>query len=325
MSTSNSINFTQSQIELIQDAFTLIGRYSIGKTLSPEDLAIAQRFLNKMVKAWSAKGLHLWAKEEGILFLTPYVGEYSLSSTSGVKFSTKDDSTTTKLTSSAITTATSLTVESTTGMVVSDKIGVVLDTGYLQWTTIAAIPSSTSVTINAALTGAAASGNLLYSYTTIGNKPLRILSCRLMSGLDSGTTTTQTEWPMTSIGYEDYYNIAMQTTSGPQPNQFHYNPKVSDGKLLVWPRPTTAANRIAYTFERTLQDLDTVTDNFDFPGEWLECLTYQLAVRLGPIYGKDARAMQVLAPIASSLLEDLLDWDNEITSVRFTPERGGYE
>lgn len=322
MTTSNSTNFSQTRNDVILDAFSLIGLNSLGKTMAHEDITLANRFLNKMIKAWSARGLHLWSKTEGVLYLQPYQGEYTLSSTSSDHFTRKDEETVTKLTANAAASATSLTVYSTTGMTVADRIGIVLNSGTIHWTTIATIPTSTTLTISSGLASAANSANLIFSYTNKADKPLRVLNARLVQGLDLSSTTTQTEVPLTLMGYEQFFNISQLTANG-IPNQCCYKPQNSDGLFYLWPRPSSGAYRINLTYERILQDMDEMNDTFDFPSEWLECLTYQLAVRLGPIYGKDQRVQAVIGPLASAFLENLLAWDNEVASLTIGLDTAG--
>lgn len=320
MATSGSTNFSQTRNEVIFNAFQLLGIYGIGRTVSTEDISFASAMLNMMLKSWSAMGLHLWAKQEGIVHLTPYVGEYSLGSYS--YFTNKEDEVINQLTSSRSAADTSIIIADTSTLAAADNVGVVLDTGYIHWTTIASITNSTTFVLTSALPSAAAASNLVYSFTSTAGKPLRILSARFVQGYDGGASgTTQTELPMTSISYEEYWNLAMTTNSSEFSNQFHYAPKVSNGMLYLWPRPTSGASRVQITYERLIEDLDNIDDNFDLPAEWLEPVTWQLAIRIGPAFGKDQR-MQVIGAMASEMLENLKNWDNEITSIRFVPDRG---
>lgn len=319
MATSGSTNFSQTCDELINDAFQIIGIYGIGRTINAADMQLARRMLNKMVKAWGTKGLHLWTKEEGILFLTPYINDYTLGTDKAARAS---DVVTTQLSGNIAASTTALTVDSTTGMTVGDSIGVVLNDKTIHWTTIATIPTSTSLTLTVGVTGAASDNALIYTFTALLEKPLRILDARLLKGFDSHSASgTLTEYSLTSISYEEYFSLPAKTSTG-SVNQFHYNPRLTSGIFHVWPRPIDGSERIQFTFERTLEDLDEASNDFDFPQEWLEALTYQLALRLGPPFGKDQRAMNTIAPLASAMLEDLLQWDKEITSINILPDLG---
>ncbi len=320
MATSGSQNFSQSRIQVVNDAFQLLGVYGIGRTVSAEDEALANNFLNKMVKAWGAKGLHLWAKEEAVLFTDQYEEEYSLGNAAGdAHCALASDVVITQLNGAAAAAATSLTVDSTTGMAVSDNIGIITSDGDIHWDTIATIPTSTTLTITSGLDTAGNDNAGVYTYTNKIYKPLRITSCRRREGIDSGATSTQFDQVLTSISYEEYHDLPNKTTNS-LPNQFHYNPKNTSGKLYLYPRPNDAEDRIHLSYERIIEDLDSASDDFDFPSEWLECLTYQLALRLGPSFGKGQKALQEIAPLASQMLDDLLSWDAEHTELRIIPD-----
>lgn len=319
MATSGSQNFSQTRNDLINDAFQLIGVYGIGRTVSSEDITYASNALNKMVKSWATKGLHLWAKEEGVLFITPNTASYSLGSAAGDAHATKtSDLVLTQLNGALAASATAVTVDDTTGMTASDAIGIVTTDKTIHWTTIVSVDSSTTLTLTTGLDSAASDNAIVYTYTNKIYKPLRILDARRRTGVDSGSTSTEFDLPLTEIGYQDYFELPNKTTNS-IPNQFHYSPKNTAGTLYLYPRPSDGAERIQFSYERVLEDLDSASDDFDFPSEWLEPLTWQLAIRLGPAFGKQQRTER-MQPVASAMLDNLLDWDAEVSSIQFSPD-----
>lgn len=323
MATSGSYDWTQTATELIYDAFQLAGIYGIGRTVGTEDTTFALSLLNKMIKSWATQGLHLWEKGEAILFITPSTASYTIGNgSSDAKCASVSDTIITQLTNDETLGDTTITLDSVTGMAISDNIGIVLDNDTIQWTTITNIASNV-VTLNAALTDDASEGAMIYTFTSRIYKPLRITSARRLTGIDLGTTSTVTEVWMKEISYNEYFNMASKTYNG-TPSVYMYNPGTTTGTLYLWSRPSDPNIRIQFSYELLIQDLDSASNNFDFPTEWLEPLTYQLAVRLGPAYGKDERAMGALLPLASQMLENLKDWDTEITSVKFKPNIRGY-
>lgn len=317
MSTSGSINFTQTRNELIYDAFQLIGVYGIGRTISTGDMDFAVSTLNKMIKGWGTKGLHLWTKEEVTLFVTKDQATYDFGN--GANACLASDAVITQLNGSLATSATSLTVDDTTGMTVGDYIGVVLTDKSVHYTTIATIPGATTLTLTLGVVSAAPDNSPVYTFTTKINKPLRVLNCRRVYGIDGGATTTLEEIIMDELSYQDYYSLPSKTNSG-LPSQFNYNPKLTSGEFSLWQRPNDGNYRINLSAERIIEDMDAAGDNFDFPSEWLEPLTWQLALRLCPAFGKDQRMVNSIQPMASAMLEGLLDWDAEVTSVNFQPD-----
>ncbi len=322
MATSGSDNYSATRTEVINLAFQLIGVYGIGRTASAEDYTLASSLLNLMLKRWQSYGYHLWAKQEGVLFIAPNTASYLLgNAATDAKATLLSDLVLTQLNGAAATSATSLTVDSTTNMAISDYIGVVLSDKTIHWTTIATIPTSTSLTLTIGLTSAALDNALVYTFTSKLTKPLRIIGmARWRTGVDSGSTSTERDLPLMSMSYDDYQNMPVKTT-GSTPNQFHYNPKLNNGTMFLFPRPTDGAGRVHFTYERRIEDMDNGTDEFDLPSEWLEPVAYQLAVRLGPAFGKLEKAAALL-PVASDMLENALKFDTEMDEIYFTP---GYE
>lgn len=325
MSTSGSKNFTQTRNEIIYDAYQLLGLYGIGRTISPEDLSFAVNQFNKMIKAWGTKGLHLWSKEEGVLYPTQYTSKYTIGNASSAAYVTnKSEEIITQLNGALATSATAVTVDSTTGMVVGDYIGIVLTDKSSHWTTIATIPSSTTLTLTTGIASAASNNATVFTFTNRLYKPLRVLNARLVSGIDSGATSTISEIPLSIVSYQTYFELPAKITNG-NPIQITYKPELSSGLMYVWPRPSDTSYRVEFSYERVLDDVDSGTDNIDFPDEWLEPATYQLAVRIGPAFGKTEKVMKTILPLASVMLNDMLDWDSEVSGVSFSPDLGGYE
>ena len=319
MATSGSINYTQTRNEVILDALQIIGAYGIGRTVSSEDNVFCTSILNKMVKAWGAKGLHLWTKEEAYLYLTPNVGDYVLGSTA--KMATTNEAIENRLNGALAAAATAVTLDSTTGMAVADVIGIVLTDKTIHWDTIATIPTSTTLTLTTGVLTAASDNALVYTYTTAVTKPLRINDVRRRTGYDSGSSSTIVDVSLTNVRHEAFFSIPSRTQGG-VPVQYTYMPKLTSGTFSVWPRPQDGSERLVITYERIIEDLDNASDNFDFPSEWLEALTYQLAVRLCQPFGMQG-ALQSLLPMASQMLTDLLEWDAETGSIDVAPDLGG--
>ena len=316
MTTSNSVNYSQTRTEVITDAFQLLGVYGLGRTVSAEDMAVANSFLNKMIKSWQSRGLHLWSTEEAYMFVTPDADSYTLSSDSSSAYAcARSDAVLTTLGSAALSSATTLTVVTTTGMTAADIIGVVLTDGTLHWTTIVSVDSSTGLTITSGLASAAASGNNVYTFTSRINKPLRIHSVRRVSGVTSPSASN-----LEALSHSDYFSLPNKKLTG-SASAYYYNPDLTTGKLYLWPCPSSASTYVEFTYERMLEDMDSASDTFDFPSEWLEVITWQLAVRLAPAFGKDEKAASTIGPVASAMYDELLAWDSQITRVSLSPGR----
>lgn len=324
MATSGSSNYSQNVDEVIDNALQLLGISGMGVTVADEDINFCYSILNNMIKAWSSMGLHLWAKSEGILYLTQYTSRYELGNAStDAKVTSSEDEVMTQLNGALATSAISVTVDSTLGMTANDYIGIVLSTNNIYWTTILSIDSATTLTLTAGVSATASDNAYVFTFTNRIYKPLRILDARLVSGIDNQSSSSKIERFLAAQDYQTYMQMPAKTTNG-IPTQFTYNPRLVDGNMYVWPRPIDCNYRVEFTYERMIEDLDTATDDFDFPAEWLEPLTYQLAVRIAPAFGKDVKVQKVIAPIAIDMLNNLKNWDNEIETVSFSPNVEGY-
>jgi len=313
MATSSSTNYNQTRNEIISDALALLGVIGIAngtmETPTAGDITFCSGILNKMVKAWQAQGIHLWKEREGTVFLREDVNTYTLSSSSTDKAGI--DAVETTLSAAATSGASTITVTSSTGMSVSDNIGIELDDGTRQWTTISSI-STTTITLATTLTDDAASGNTVFTYTTAVGRPLNITGARFRNA-------DGTDRPVTLMGRTEFMQIPNKTTTG-KTNSIFYSPQLSNGKLYVWPTPDDVADRLKISYIASIEDFDSSTDDPDFPAEWLEALTYNLAVRIAPSYGKrlSKNDPEIIAVAADALLRMQL-WDSEQASIQIVP------
>ena len=263
-----------------------------------------------MIKAWQAQGLHLWRKTEATLFLTADQQSYTLSATGDRATLSYDETTLNGAHSSG---ATTIEVTSTAGMTAADLVGIELTDGTMYWTTVSVVTDSDTFTIPAAgLTGAASDGGKVYSFTSKIARPLRILDARRV--VDGN------EIPIQLISRKEYFDLPEKDSAG-VPVLAFYDPQLTTGKLYIWPASDNAVDLIKFTYERPIEDFVSTSDNPDFPIEWAEAITYNLAVRLYPEYGNDATRFQGLKAEAAEYLSLAMAFDSEQESIFFQPGR----
>lgn len=155
-----------------------------------------------------------------------------------------------------------------------------------------------------------------YQYS-VSPRPLNIISARYSygSGLDR---------KMKKLGRSEYDAIPTKTTSTGPSTCFHYSPQLTTGQLYVWPVPTSSevsnSDSIKITYMASLEDFDASGDDPDFPQEWLDCLAYNLAVRVAPAFGLSlSKANPDIIQTAMALLGEMQAWDSEEGSIRITP------
>lgn len=327
MSVSGTTSFNQTFYQIIYDALRKLNVYGLGRTVSADDMTTASNQLNRMIKFWGTKGLHLWCKEEGVLYFTQYQSKYGFGNSSSIGVtpafaSLASGAHSSQTSASAALGATTLNILNSANMNIGDYIGVVQSDMSLFWTTVATIPNSTSVTLTLGTTQTINQAANVYSFTTKLNKPYRIISARLRNGFDYGSYSTENDLIMNPMSHAEYYDLPIKSINGSTPNQFYYDPQLDYGILNLWTRPMDCSYRVHFTYERVMDDMTNPGDTFDLPQEWLDPIVWNLAVLLAPDFAKEKK-LQAIAPMAEAMLKELLDFDAEQTGVSFQPDRDG--
>ena len=312
MATSGSVAFTMDATQIINKAFGKIGVKVAEQALEAEEFQDGLDTLNLMIKSWAAQGLHLWTKQEGVLFLDPGKSNYNLGP-SGDEASLADDFISTTTTTAQVATDVIIPVVSTTGMAVADFIGIELDDNTRHWTTILTVDSATQVTVNVALPSASKIGSTAFTYTTIIQRPQRILSYRRK------TFAQDNEIPVISWSRQEYFNQVNKSSQGTVVNCY-YSPQLTDGRVYVWQTASNVNDLLLFTFERQIEDILIGDDTLDFPVEWLEAIIYNVAARLGDDYDANPMKMQSINAKAIAFLDDILGWDEEMESLNLQPD-----
>ena len=302
MATSGSYDFGLTGTEIITEALELLGIVGVGNTLSSEDQASCLRSLEMMIKHWSSEGIALWKNVEASLF-------YSYEGTSYDIGPTGDHCSTgaykTEVATAADSGDSTLTVDSDDNITDGDYIGIELDDGTVQWTTVNGTPSSDVVTLTASLTDDVAVDNHVYNYTTKTQRPLEIVEARRVS-------ESNTETPLTIISRQEYMGLSTKTLGGTV-TQCYYDPILTNGKMYVWPAPNDVKEYMKFTCRIPIQDFDSASNDPDFPQEWLMTLAWNLAVFVAPKFGKTVD--QRFLMMAAGLKQSAKDFDHENASI----------
>ena len=304
MAISNSIDFSLTRDDIITEALELVGVLGEDEAPSSGQLTSSSRTLNIMVKAWQADDINLFAEQQCYLFLESDIHEYSLSST-GDNFTTEYAKT--QLASAGSASDSTITVDDDSDIADGDYIGIELDDGTMQWTTVNGAPSSDVVTLTTALTGVCAIDSYVFSYTTKANRPMKVLRAFVR---DTGNL----DLPIDVINKDEYFELPDKTTDT-KVTQISYDPQISAGILRVYGETDDTTDVLVLTIQRTLSDFDSSTDNPDFPQEWYLALSYNLAVNLSPKYGIDGNDFQRLYLMADKFLSIASGYDKGISVI----------
>ena len=316
MATSGSVDFSITRDNIITEALQLIGVIGEGETPSTNQKSDCSRSLNMMTKFWMADGMNLFVNQEIVLFPIKGQRQYTFGGSSVDRMTKESEVITTKLNGSHSSSATALTVDSTTGMAVGDVIGVVTDSSGIHFSTITVVGSSTTLTIADALDDGCSDNDRVYTYTTaFTQKILNVNNAWVRS-------TEDTDIPINVISRQEYVDLSKKTESG-RINQLYFDPQVTTANMNVWPVPDDSHTneRIHLYVTRAYEDFDGVTNESepDFPQEWYLPLCWGLAVIIAPKYGVTAHKYQELLAVSSSLKQQCDDWSTEKESLFLLP------
>lgn len=315
MATSGSVDFSVSRDNIITDALIMVGAVGPDDTVPTNWTTHAARQLNKVVKALGAKRIGLWARKTGYILPVSDTNSVSLGASGGHATLSYTQTT---LSAAASEAASTISVTSATGFSDTQAVGIELEDGSIQWTTQSGAASGTTITLAAALTGDAASGGYVYTYATKLQRPLRIVEAYLTS-LDNDNSDVEID----VVAKREYENINAKETEG-DPTILAYDPQLDNGVAYFWPRFVDGKSIIKVVFQRPFEDFDASSDTPDFPQEWYDALTYQLAMRLAPVYGMPASDRAQLANEANSALMLALENEPEEGSFNIQPSDGLY-
>lgn len=245
----------------------------------------------------------------------------------------------TTLSADAASGASSISVTSTTGLSTTGisatsitnayNIGIQLDDGSVQWTTVNGAPSGTTVTLAATLTGAASSGNFVFCYQTKLIRPLRVLDAftHTITGSGDYPTVDGTQTPVRIISRDEYNRFGNKSSQG-VPTQLYHDPQSNTGYIYIYPTFQNAGQLLFIEFTKPMDDFTNSTDDYDMPQEWGEALKYNLALRLAPEYEVPEEKFKQIKELAKAFFDMIDDYDQEAASVEIQPNtwmyRGGY-
>jgi len=327
MATSSSYDHAVTASQIIKDSLLMVNGIGVDEDVDGSTTTDILRLLNHLIKQWHTSGYHRWNKKEFVVPLINGQEEYAVGVASGDdEWTLEDDFANTTLSADAASGAATYTITAKTaaatggGIAASDRIGLELDDGTRQWTTISTL-STLTVTPAATPTSAAASGNTVFAYTSRGQRPIRIIHARRVpvTGTSLGSSTD-----MEQLSHEEYFSQPSKTTAG-SPVSYYYKPTLTAGTLYVWQPPNDSNWLMKGTAEYPIEDFDATSDNPDFPQEFYLTAVLELAVLIEPQYGTLADSRLVsLERRAAVVKEETLMFDNDDDSMYIQPDRRGW-
>ena len=312
MTTSGSYNYSVTAAQVIYAAAEDIGIVAGGATINSNDETSMLRRLNFIAKQWQgtsdmSQGLKIWSRKTVTVFLaknqqTYLVGpaatdnhattQYGRTTISAAEASGQ---TTISITSN---TDTSTYPGTTVTMTDGDNIGIQLDDGTLQWTTISGTPSTTA-TIAAALTDSAAAGNYIYWYTTKAQRfvDIEFASLRNENIIDMPLNIYR--------NVKDYERIPQKGATG-DPTALLVEPLTLNSRVTLNTYPQDVYKQLRLTVLYPEEDYDSTSNDIAFPQEWFAALEWELAFRSAPMMSRPwTQEMQQNYTVALAMARNL--------------------
>ena len=103
----------------------------------------------------------------------------------------------------------------------------------------------------------------------------------------SGGGPTPLELPMHLLSKEEYAGVLLKTLTSPIPLYLYSDGAYPNTNVSLWPVPVDATTSIVLYSWKPLANFSQLTSTFSFPPGYEDMLIHNLAVRLGPEYGRE--------------------------------------
>jgi hypothetical protein len=325
MATSGSYNYSVTAADIIEAALEDIGVLIGGQSVSGPDSVTSLRTLNFIVKQWQgtadmAKGLKVWTRQRVTMFLAKGQQRYLIGPAStDARATTQYGRTTLSADEAAGQTSLSITSNTdattypgtTVTMTSGDHIGIELDDGTLQWTTITGTPTTTANVVDA-LTSAASSGNTVYWFTTRAQR-FPVMEYAYLREPDATDSVLHVYRDV-----QEYEALTDKHADG-DPIALLVEPQRLTTAITLDSQPDDVTKVVNMTVLYPAEDYDATTDDIAYPQEFFAALEWELAFRLAPKFEKPwTQEMQLNYTQATAIGRQL---NPENTSQYFQPGR----
>lgn len=300
MATSGSWDFGQTAAQLIQSAHEDMGMIEPGGTATAADIALALSRLNTIAKQYqgrsdSSPGLKIHTRQRITMFLAkgqqsyligPASGDARASTAAGRTTISADEALGQTVISITSNTDTTTYPGTTITMTSADIVGIELNDGTIQWTTISGTPGAT-MTISVALTAAASAGRYVWWFTSRAQRFPYIESAVLRNkDLTDVPFSIYTESAQYDQGVVSKYADGTPTCMLVEPLRLNT-------RITLDTQPTVVTDTVILTVYYPAEDYDATTNDIAFPQEALEFLRYELMFKLAPSVGRWTAEMEL--------------------------------
>jgi hypothetical protein len=309
MATSGVIQNERSAEYIIEKAFRKMRVKAAEQPLTGTQMQDGLDALNDMLKTQDFNGEHLWKIGRGVLFLDKGKNSYSLGP-NGDHATTSDDFQYLTVSTAAVVSDSKIYTSATTGVLVGDNVGIELDDGTRQWTTITDF-STTWIQLSIGVTDTVAVGKSVYLYTNKIDRPTRVL--RNESSIQQYNDVINSETMLNVITREKYTRKPAKLTQG-RPTSIYHEPTKNNSKMFVWPAPDKVNDVVRFNYKTSMEIITDKTQNMDIPDSWQEVFIYGLAARLVDDYPVSGEQSTLILTKARQLFDKAIGADQQLKS-----------
>lgn len=307
MAVSGTNTFSYTRDKLINAVLRRLKVISLGQTPEPEDYTNCSEALNTMIKSWSLSGQALWTTEALSFTLIAGIREYPVGVLGGTLQSQ----------GITITNPGSGGVDGTYSLSITDATG----TGATGSYTVAggsltsiSISNSGSKYVSPAFSFAASS---LVGATVsvivcgkLASKPLAFADGKLTEGT--------TESNLEEIARKDFVTLNYKNTVTQTPTRYYFDLQRDTATIAFDSLPNVSGGIFTGQIQRQFFDVNSSTDNLDFPEAWYNALLWGLCADLATEYSVQLELLQYYESKAVAAKKEAFDESVEDVSVYFT-------
>lgn len=130
--------------------------------------------------------------------------------------------------------------------------------------------------------------------------------------------------PMNIYNHYDYNLLPLTPSSNSgTPITLFYQPFSTYGQISLWPIPDDSTTTVTIVYQRPFEDMDSASNDFDFPSYWMDAVVFGLAWRLAPEYGTPKLERDQLKEDAKFFRDEALSFGTEEGSFFIMPNWEG--
>lgn len=177
-----------------------------------------------------------------------------------------------------------------------------------EWNRVGRVIDSTTLELASALTNTVAQGNSIFAYKTQVARPMKVDNIR------SQIYGQDFELPVNQWSREEYQQQTIKDSSGTVTNAW-YEQNLDSGRMYVWQVSNTVDQVLIFNGYIPFQIFVDNIDEPDFPAEWFDCITWNLASQLAVEYLVPAERRQEINAKAGIYYNEAKSWDEDSGSL----------